>query len=97
MKTKNEILQYIRASKARYITDYGVIRIGLFGSFVRDDASVTSDVDILVDMPEPTFDMYMDLKFDLEDQLGLVVDLVLVDTIKERIRQSIEDEAVYAF
>lgn len=96
MKTKNEILQYIRSSKTRYITDYGIKRIGLFGSFVRNEASVTSDVDILVDMPEPTFDKYMDLKFDLEDQLGLAVDLVLVDTIKERIRQNIEDEAVYA-
>lgn len=47
-------------------------------------------------MPEPTFDKYMDLKFDLEDNLELSVDLVMINTIKEPIRQKIEDEAIYA-
>lgn len=96
MKTRSDILEYIKLSKARFSDEYGVKRIGLFGSFARDEASSASDIDILIDMPEPTFDKYMDLKFDLEDKLGQSVDLVLIDTIKEMIRQKIEDEAIYA-
>jgi len=33
--------------------DYGVKRIGVFGSFARNEADETSDVDIVVEMTEP--------------------------------------------
>jgi len=38
----------------------------------------------------------MDLKFFLEDQLKMPVDLVLADSIKPRIKSIIASEAVYA-
>ena len=60
------------------------------------EASPKSDVDIIVDLAEPTFDNYMDLKFHLEDVLQRPVDLVMSDTVKPRIRPIIEQEAVYA-
>jgi predicted nucleotidyltransferase len=44
--------------------------LALFGSTARDEASVESDVDLLVDLEPPTFDRYMDVKFLLEDRLG---------------------------
>jgi predicted nucleotidyltransferase len=46
---------------------FTVKRIGVFGSFARDDAGPESDVDIVVELVEPTFDHYMYLKFRLED------------------------------
>jgi len=45
---------------------------------------------VLVQLDEPTFDHYMDLKFYLEDLFGADVDLVLADTVKPRLRPSIE-------
>ena len=75
---------------------FGVKRIGVFGSVAREEATPTSDVDIIVELEAPTFDHYMDLKFHLEDVLERPVDLVLADTIKPRIRPVIEREAVYA-
>jgi predicted nucleotidyltransferase len=53
-------------------------------------------VDILVDLKEPTFDNYMDLKFYLEEILNHPVDLVIHDTVKPRLKPIIEQEVVYA-
>jgi len=96
MKTSDDILAYLRQSRERFAQLYSVRRIGIFGSAARGEAREDSDLDVLVEMSEPTFDRYMDLKFELEDAFGASVDLVLSDTIKERLRPSIEQEVVYA-
>jgi uncharacterized protein len=70
--------------------------IGVFGSCVRGDESFESDVNIIVEFAEPTFDRYMDLKFRLEEILGRHVDLVIADTVKPRLKAIIEQEVVYA-
>ena len=96
MKTPSEILAYLRQSSERFSQLYGVRRIGIFGSVARGEGKEDSDLDVLVEMSEPTFDRYMDLKFELEDAFGASVDLVLSDTMKERLRPIIEQEVVYA-
>ena len=75
---------------------FTVKRIGVFGSFARGDKRAGSDVDIIVELAEPTFDHYMDLKFRLEEVLQLPVDLVLADTVKPRLKPIIEREVIYA-
>ena len=75
MKSKGAILRYLSKSRERFSQLYSVERIGVFGSFARDNASEDSDLDIIVEMREPTFDHYMDLKFEIEDALGIKVDL----------------------
>jgi uncharacterized protein len=94
--TKDEALAYLRASAERFAREFGVKRIGVFGSVVRGDTSASSDIDVLVDLEVPTFDRYMDLKFDLEREFGVPVDLVMRETLKERLRPAIEGETVYA-
>ena len=74
----------------------GARSISLFGSFARDEGRPESDVDLLVDLDRHTFDRYMDLKFWLEDLLGRTVDLVLVDGLKDRIREKILRETIRA-
>lgn len=95
MKSSTEILAFIAKSKSRFAEIYSVKRIGVFGSVVRGTAVEGSDVDILVEMSDPTFDHYMDLKFEIEDALGMPVDLVIADTLKPRLRPIIEQELVY--
>jgi len=75
---------------------FSVRRIGLFGSYLQGTASETSDIDLLVDFAEPTFDHYMDLKFYLEGLFERPVDLVLSDTIKPRLKPVIQKEVAYA-
>jgi len=93
---KVEVLRVIRERQSELAVRFTVRRIGLFGSFARNNAGPESDVDILVELNEPTFDHYMDLKFYLEELLHLPVDLVLHDVIKPRLKPIIEQEVVYA-
>jgi len=75
--------------------DFGVQRIALFGSTVRDEAREDSDLDLLVDFDVgPTFDSFMGLKFFLEDHLGRWGDLVTRDALKPRMRPIVEREAI---
>ena len=88
---QRRLSEHMRELRSRY----GVRRLGLFGSWIRGEASVASDVDVLVEFERPTFDRYMDLKFFLEELLGCPVDLVTRDALKPRVRPEVEREAVH--
>jgi predicted nucleotidyltransferase len=83
--TRDAILQTIGQHRDELLR-LGARRLGLFGSFARNEAQPDSDVDLLVDLDRHTFDRYMDLKLYLEDLLGRRVDLVLSDLIKPALR-----------
>ena len=77
VKSKQEVLEFLRGN-TQTLRRLGVRRIGLFGSFARDEANHESDVDLLVEF-EPgreKFDNFMELGFFLEDQLGRRVETV---------------------
>jgi len=95
--TTGTVLQIITDMGQELNERFTVKRIGVFGSCARGDEDSESDVDIIVELVEPTFDHYMDLKFRLEDVLQRPVDLVMADTVKPRIKQIIEQEVVYAY
>jgi predicted nucleotidyltransferase len=94
--TGQEIIELLRAEKPILEREFGVISIGLFGSFVQGAQGSKSDIDLLVEMIKPDFDRYMELKFRLEDLLGCSVDLVLKETLKPRLKPVIEKEVSYA-
>ena len=74
---------------------FSVKKLSIFGSVVRDEASDSSDVDVLVVFDRPaTFDIFMDLKFYLEELLGMGVDLVTDKALRPQIRRAIEQEMV---
>jgi len=97
MLTAEEILKGIEKN-LEIIKKYGVKRIGVFGSYIRNEQKKKSDIDILVKYEEgmKTFDNYMDLKFFLEDLFGYKVDLVMSDAIKPRLKPYIMKEVEYA-
>ena len=96
MLDSSQILEFLREQEQELTERFSVVRIGVFGSVRAARSRDDSDVDILVELGEPTFDHYMDLKFHLENQLDRPVDLVLADTIKPRLRTRIISEVVYA-
>jgi hypothetical protein len=53
-KDKADVLRVIREKQPELAGRFTVRRIGVFGSFARDSASAGSDVDILVELAEPT-------------------------------------------
>ena len=76
------------------IRSYSITSLALFGSAIRDELNDDSDIDILIEMEDKTFDNYMDLKFFLEDIFGRKVDLVPKDRIKPRIKNKVLNEAI---
>lgn len=93
--TAGEVLAELQRNQA-WLRGLGVRALGLFGSYRRGTPRPASDMDFLVDLEQPSFDSYMDLKLWLEDTFGCPVDLVLMDSIKPRLRPVILREVVYA-
>ena len=96
MLGRDEILRRLQERQEEMRALFSVQRIGLFGSHLHGNESKKSDIDLIVDLSEPTFDHYMDLKFYLEALFERPVDLVLSDTIKPRLKPVIKKEAAYA-
>ena len=59
-KTAQEILDIVELHRDA-IKQFGVRRLGLFGSYVRGEEKESSDLDFVVDFERKTFDNYMDL------------------------------------
>lgn len=92
---RDEILAILRQHQVT-LKSLGVRSLALFGSVARDEATSASDVDVLVEFEPPiTFDRYMDVKFYLEDQLQVNVDLVSWNSLKPQIRSVVEQEAIH--
>jgi predicted nucleotidyltransferase len=74
---------------------FAVKGLSIFGSVARNQATRSSDIDVLVEFKDKaTFDLFMDLKFYLEDLLGAGVDLVTDKAIRPEIRKTIEQEKI---
>jgi len=99
MKTRDQILMFLAQNKTLFREKYHIIRIGLFGSYARDEQNVNSDIDLLVEFEDDTQDLY-DLKLQLKDfflkSLGIEIDICREKYIKPRIKKQILKEAVYA-
>lgn len=94
--TSDRFIRQLRDALPTIKSRFGVRKLGIFGSTARGEAGPASDVDVLVEFDEPTFDRYMDLKFYLEDIFERPCDLVLADALKEGVRGSALSEVVYA-
>ena len=83
---KSDVVTRLREHQSG-MTEFGVRTIGIFGSFARDEATVDSDIDVLVEFePEQkTFDNFMNLSFFLEDILQRRVELVTTSSLSPHI------------
>lgn len=71
---------------------YRVKRIGLFGSYIRNESSKRSDIDLLVDFEEKTFDNFIELSFELEKIFNRKIDLLTEKGISPYILPYIKNE-----
>lgn len=75
---------------------FSVKNLSIFGSIARDESTENSDVDVLVVFNrEGSFDLFMDLKFYLEDLLGVKIDLVTDKALRPQVRRAIEQELIH--
>lgn len=91
-----QAIEALRGHLPELRQSFGVKSLSVFGSVARDEATDTSDVDVLVDFEgATTFDGYFGLKEALERILGTNVDLATRTMLKARVRPRIEREAIH--
>ena len=99
MLTKEELTNALRAELPYLASEYGVKRIGLFGSYAQGSATQVSDVDLVVEFDRPIGFRFAELSDYLETLLGKPVDILTPEGIRgiriERIAKSIEESTVY--
>ncbi|MDI9312314.1 MAG: nucleotidyltransferase family protein [Limnohabitans sp.] len=98
MKTdKQHIVNTLIYNKLQ-ISNFGISRIGLFGSYVRNEQHEKSDIDIFVDFQpqKETFDNFMELCFFLDDLFsGIKVEVVTKNGLSPIIGPKILKEVEY--
>ena len=96
VNTKAELIEKIQSHQEQ-IRCYGVKQLGVFGSFVRDEAVESSDIDFLIEFhPEQkNFDNFMELAFFLQNLLGRKVEMVTPQSLSKYIGPYILKEVEY--
>jgi len=92
--SREQAIELLRTAEAR-IRRFGVRRLALFGSVVRNEATPASDVDLLVEF-EPamkTLENFMGLAYLLDEVLGRRADIVTTDALSPYIGPYILREA----
>ena len=84
MKTLNEIISILKEYKKTMSSQYGIKRLGVFGSVARGEQTESSDLDICVEIETPNFYILCDIQEDLEKLTGYKIDLL-------RLRQNLNE------
>ncbi len=93
---KREDIERVLKEHKNYLTEhFFVSKIGIFGSYVRNDHSDESDIDILVEFSRPVGFEFIDLKDYLESLLKKPVDLVTINALKLYMKEEILNEVQY--
>ena len=89
------VLQILKQKNAEMTKQFGVKTLSIFGSVARNEATFTSDVDLLVEFNRPMgyFGLFA-LQDYLEKLLGCPVDLGTPDSLKPRIRERVMGELI---
>jgi uncharacterized protein len=94
--TKQHLLSLL-TSNQHHVQSFGVKKLGLFGSYVRNEAKATSDIDLLVEF-EPgkkNFNNFVHLSFFLEELFQKKVELVTPESLSPYIGPNILAEVEY--
>ena len=93
--TKETILEFLSENKQLLQEDYQVTKIGLFGSYARDEATQESDIDIAIETYKKDFFIKSDLQYFLEDTFHTKIDIGYLDSMREFYRRRVEKEILY--
>jgi predicted nucleotidyltransferase len=96
MKTTNEYIRLLRDYKRQHAAEYGIERMGVFGSVARGEQTDDSDVDVYVEAPQMSLFGLAGLYIALEEYLKSPVDITCKhDNMNPYFKQRIEKELIY--
>lgn len=97
--SREHILETLRAHEAE-LRAAGVVHLSVFGSAARNEATHTSDIDLMAEFDpakQQTLFTLGGLQSRLTELLGIEVDLAIAKWMRTQIRERAEREAVIAF
>ncbi|MCM3127547.1 nucleotidyltransferase family protein [Paenibacillus provencensis] len=92
---REEVKRILKEQKEFLNREYHVSKIGVFGSYARDEHSESSDIDILVEFTRPVGFEFIELKDYLETIFNKSVDLVTVKALKPYMKDEILSEVQF--
>ena len=99
MLTKEQVIRILRSELPYLVREYGVKRIGLFGSYVKGTQVEDSDVDVVVEFDKPIGLRFVEFGEYLGKQLGKKADILTSAGIKGirlgNVAESIRNQIVY--
>lgn len=98
MLTKQEILNYLIENKEYLLTHFHLRKIGVFGSFARNEQKPGSDIDLLIERTPDAknlFDSDMELQEFLMKKFNRKIDICTEKYIKSYARSFILKDAIY--
>ena len=94
---RDDIIEALRLFKKSNQQRYRIEKIGIFGSSSRDNMTTESDIDVVVVLEKQDLFNLIGIKQDLEEQLGVAVDVVSYrEKMNGYLKSKIEEEALYA-
>lgn len=95
MTSSPEILLILKNQRDKLFSSYPIKSLALFGSFARNEADESSDLDIIVEFNSKIGIRFIDLADELESITGVKVDLVSRNGIKDKYFKSIAQDLIY--
>jgi len=97
MKDTEEIVEYLRTNKEVLRNNFGVIRLGIFGSFVSRTQHISSDIDLVVEFEKgkKNIHAFLRLKRFLEKEFARKVDMGFEHSLKPVVRENIKGRILY--
>lgn len=89
-----EVIARIRAHADELHERFGVTRIDVFGSFARGEQTPESDVDLIVEVAEPTLETVFGSERFLTDLLGRTAECGSLASINPRVRENLMEDLV---
>ncbi len=94
---KSQVIDYLSQNKEYFRNKHGIIKIGLMGSYARDEEQEQSDIDIVIEIEKrkKNIHTFFAFKRELEEAFGKKVDLGIESSLKPIVRERIQQEIIY--
>ena len=91
-------MDFLIQNKQYFRERFSIVKIGLFGSYAKDEQTDGSDIDLIVEFEKNTpnlFDVKAELKSFIKEQFDIQVDIAREKYLKPIYIESILKETIY--
>ena len=96
MLVLQDCIDKLTGFKKTFAQKFGITKLGIFGSVARKENNEGSDIDIVVEVQQPTLSLMYELKEALKALFGCEVDLVRFrETLRPLFKTNIQRDVIY--